>query len=411
MDVQVGVWRRFGDAVYAAVVIAAFALQIAAMGFVTVGLIGSATGLGPTMELRAVVIGATAMVALALFMLVVYVLAQHAIGSTKEESRARQQEEWSARWLQVLFGMESLPEAKVSVAARGALLDLAETVNGPEALRVRELMVEHRIQEHLLKALSKRRMAARLESLEGLAKARLPEALPALLGCIDASSHRAVATLAARAASRTLAAIPAGRERTHLSVSFGESLARAGLPTGVIEEALLLAEEAAVPAARYLLARPKLGSRELRATLDAIGRAMVRELGGAVVAQGDHEDPEVRAAALRALGRLHVLPPRACALIMNRLADPVGFVRVQATRALGMVRPETAERLCVGLLCDASWWVRKAAAEVLVSLGPAGTDALVAAAASNEDRYARDMAAQVLRDNSTRADRTGVSAA
>ena len=411
MDVQVGVWRRFGDAAYAAVVIAAFALQIAAMGFVTVGLIGSATGFGPSVELRAVVIGATAMVALALFMLVVYVLAQHAIGSTREESRARQQEEWSARWLQVLFGMESLADSKVSAAARAALLELAETVNGPEALKVRELMIKHGIQDQLLKGVSRRRMAVRLESLEGLAKARLPEALPVLLGCLEVSNHRAVATLAARAASRTLAALPAGAERTHLSVSFGESLARAGLPTGVVEEALLLAEEAAVPAARYLLVRPKLGSRELRATLDAIGRAMVRELGAVVVTQGDHEDPEVRAAALRALSRLHVLPPGAYAFVTGRLADPVGFVRVQATRALGLVRPDVAERLCIGLLGDASWWVRKSAAEVLLSLGPTGTDALVEAAASNGDRYARDMAAQVLRDNSTREDRTGVNAA
>ena len=230
MDDQVGVWRRFGDAVYAAVVIAAFALQIAAMGFVTLGLIGSATGLGPNMELKAVVIGATAMVALALFMLVVYVLAQHAIGSTKEESRARQQEEWSARWLRVLFGMEDLAGSKLSPGARAALLELAETVTGPEAQQVRRLMIDHGIQDQLLKGAARRRMAVRLESLEGLAKARLPEAMPLLLGFVDASTHRAVATLAARAASRTLAAMPAGPERTHLSVSFGESLAGAGCP-------------------------------------------------------------------------------------------------------------------------------------------------------------------------------------
>lgn len=411
MDDQIGIWRRFGDAVYAAVVIAAFALQIAAMGFVTFGLIGSATGLGPKTGLRAVVIGATAMVALALFMLVVYVLAQHAIGSTKEDSRVRQQEEWSARWLRVLFGMEDLPKDKVSAAAGAALLDLAETVTGPEAQKVRGLMVDHGIQGHLLKGAAKRRMAARLDALEGLAKARLPEAMPLLLRSIDVSSHRAVATLAARAASRTLAALPAGPQRTHLSVSFGEALARAGLPTGVIEEALLLAEEAAVPAERYLLVRPELGSRELKATLDAVGRAMARELASSVVAHGDHDDPEVRAAALRGLSRLHVLPPKAFELITSRLEDPVSFVRVQATRALCLVRPDVAERLCVGLLGDPSWWVRKASAEVLLTLGPGGTDALVEAASMHEDRYARDMAAQVLRDGSSQQDRTDVSAA
>lgn len=409
MDGQVGAWRRFGDAVYASVVIIAFGLQIAAMGIVTLALIGNSTG--ASINMKVAVIGAISLVALAVFLLVVYVLAQHAIGSSREDAETRRKAQWSERWLGVLFGLEPAPAGGLRPAARSALIDIAEAVTGLEAVAIRKLLVDHGVQDRLLADLRKRRMAVRLEALEGLAKARLPGALPDLFLAMHPSSHHAIRALATRSAARTLGAMPPGAERRHMATSFAEALACGQLPPGVVEEALLLADEAGVPACRYLLVRPGLEDRTLRATLDAVGRSMSRELAVAVVAHGRHENPEIRSAALRSLAHLHVLPPNAERLIIESLEDPEGYVRVQATKALKLLRPRLAEEHLMGLLGDVSWWVRKAAARGLTELGQDGIDVLVEAAANHVDRYARDMAAQVLRDHSTKAKGVGAGAA
>jgi hypothetical protein len=49
-------------------------------------------------------------------------------------------------------------------------------------------------------------------------------------------------------------------------------------------------------------------------------------------------------------------------------------------------------------LGDRSWWVRRAAAESLAARDAWGVDALKKASVSHPDRFARDMAAQVLLD-------------
>jgi HEAT repeat protein len=50
-------------------------------------------------------------------------------------------------------------------------------------------------------------------------------------------------------------------------------------------------------------------------------------------------------------------------------------------------------------LGDRSWWVRRAAADALVALGPAGLAQLGRAARAHPDRFARDIAEQALRDH------------
>jgi HEAT repeat protein len=81
------------------------------------------------------------------------------------------------------------------------------------------------------------------------------------------------------------------------------------------------------------------------------------------------------------------------------LDDDIEFVRVVAVRAARRQPLPHVLALLIERLGDSSWWVRKGAAETLAAMGPAGEEALFEAAESHPDRYARDMAAQVIVDS------------
>lgn len=129
-----------------------------------------------------------------------------------------------------------------------------------------------------------------------------------------------------------------------------------------------------------------------------MGRLGLVQLAYEAGARITHKDPEVRAAALRALGRLRRVPSRARDAVIIALADDTEFVRIQAARAAAFVPAESAVTALYQSLSDRSWWVRRASADSLLGEGAWGVSSLQKAAASHPDRYARDMAAQVLRD-------------
>jgi HEAT repeat protein len=84
--------------------------------------------------------------------------------------------------------------------------------------------------------------------------------------------------------------------------------------------------------------------------------------------------------------------------VLAGLQDPVGFVRIHATRAARLLDPPTALPVLWERMGDRSWWVRRAAARSMADLGEDGLRELAIASAAHPDRYARDMATQVLRD-------------
>jgi HEAT repeat protein len=89
----------------------------------------------------------------------------------------------------------------------------------------------------------------------------------------------------------------------------------------------------------------------------------------------DDDDPTVRKAAVQALGAMKssLVPAVATAL----LTDPIFFVRAHAIRALAATgEPEHAEAIARGL-GDASRWVRLAAKDALVAMGPGAEPALI----------------------------------
>jgi HEAT repeat protein len=152
-------------------------------------------------------------------------------------------------------------------------------------------------------------------------------------------------------------------------------------------------------AAELLLARalPAALENEVVEALAESG-AVVAAPALAQVAAGGHG--HVRAAALRALGRLRVRPP--LSVIAEALGDGEWEVRGEAAATVARCElSEQTEEVAL-LLSDENWWVRHQAAEALTHLGPAGRRRLERALHGGEDR-ARRAASWVLTEQRARA--------
>lgn len=133
-----------------------------------------------------------------------------------------------------------------------------------------------------------------------------------------------------------------------------------------------------------------------------IERAMMEALGGigdlAATAELEKrlaaETVDMRVSAARALGRLRAV--HSVSGLLGALRDPAWQVRAQAAWALGRTRAPLAAYNLAGRLTDESWWVRRHAAYALAELGEDGRTALDHAARTSDDRYARDIAQEVL---------------
>jgi HEAT repeat protein len=116
---------------------------------------------------------------------------------------------------------------------------------------------------------------------------------------------------------------------------------------------------------------------------------------GALVELTYDDEPNVRAAAVEALGSRH--GEEAATATVALLDDPEWFVRVHAARAAGNVGGADAAPAIARLLKEERWWVRTAAKDALRGIGGDAIPALVATL-SSPDRFARNGAAEVLQD-------------
>jgi HEAT repeat protein len=405
-------WRRYGDDLYAILVLAVFSTEALVLGFLTWRFaVGASDALGGGGMITLLVF-ALAATALALVTIGGYVLAYHVISSRSERGRRDRLEAWSARWVAVLFQEEEPPPPPLPSEGVETLLDLREHLSGNEGQRVEDLVHHYGIGESLIECSAlpsgtgwssrlfgsrwRRRLSRRLEALEALARARLPQSVEPLLLLLE-DREPAIRLMALRSAARSLARMPEGPLRDRAVVGFAEAVMTARVPPGAIEESLLLLEGASEQVLSVLLAASHDAPLLARA-IDAAGRLKLLELGEAVAAHCEHPEPEVRAAALRTLGRLGFLPAAAEAGVIAALDDPTEFVRVQACRTAMLLPPETARPALWRLLGDPSWWVRRASAQALLGLGPDGPRLLGSAGTGHPDRFARHMAVQVLLD-------------
>jgi len=150
----------------------------------------------------------------------------------------------------------------------------------------------------------------------------------------------------------------------------------------------------ALPARATALARGTGAAAMDRALIETLGLARHHAARHAVERLLREGDVEQRVAAARALGRMEAAD---CATsLVGALQDQAWPVRAQAARTLGLLRSEIALLALPARLTDPAWWVRHHAAHALREFGNEGRRELKRIAAGSPDRYAREMAQEVL---------------
>lgn len=116
-------------------------------------------------------------------------------------------------------------------------------------------------------------------------------------------------------------------------------------------------------------------------------------LAASIVRLTEHESPEVRAAAYRALGMTG--GEHGESRLEEGLADPESSVRAAAALAMGELAQWQDGRLVAPLLGDGSWDVRSAAGRSLLLMGPPG-ELLLRRSLDDPDPFVSDMARHTL---------------
>lgn len=390
-------WRRWGDYLYALTVLVVFGAEAVALVALSVAFFARLFGLLPYTRLLTLLTWVVVLTCVSLAVVMQHVLVYYAASAWHERARKERAARWTDLLVRWLFDRTTALPRKLPREGGEALLDLRETIKGEDGQALGHLIEDFGIGRKLVKNCRSRGLGARLHAIEGLAKARLPSALPTAFELLDDPSP-VVRYMATRVIARTLAGMPEDDERERDMKRLVEALRTTDLPTGVIEEALLLLDDAAEPVVRSLLTSPDTRPKVARAALEAAGRLDLEVLGEMVARFVDDPNPELRAAALSCVPKLHVSSPALGEAIARASAGPIEFVRVQATRALGSIDPKRALPTLWDRLEDASWWVRRAAAETLCALGPLGVAELHRVAESHPDRYAREIAHHILQE-------------
>jgi HEAT repeat protein len=392
------VWRRYGDVTFAAVFAVVVSLEAVPLGFLTWTLASRLVGGSDGARLATILLGAVGSTAAALVLLTTYVLTYQHVSTRHERVQGERRRAWVARWLRVLDGSDVAPVGTLKPEAVDALLALRETLRGSDSSRVAELLERHGAVVTLERTAGHGRTRRRLDAIVALSNARISSSFPTLVTGV-ADTNQIISVASARAAARTLARIEDLFDRDRASAALARAVDAAQLPYGIVEEVVVLAEDAAQSLIHALLIRDRPRTSTVRAAIDGIGRLQLLVFAEEVVRFLSDPDVEVRAAALRAVGRLGFLPQAAQGVVIAALTDDVDFIRIHAAAAARLLPRPQALAFLNERLGDRSWWVRRAAADTLVTLGPAGLAELGRVVRAHPDRFARDIAEQALRDH------------
>lgn len=404
-------WRRFGDRAYAVLTLAVFTVQAVVLVFLTWAFTFERWNIGPQgFILRDTLALAVAVTAMAVMVLTAYMLAYHALSSSRLKSQRHETEVWHERWARVLFQGEAAPTGRLSAAAVEALVDVREKLTGQEALTLDRLIAAQAIRHDLIAVATNPRrysLARRLDALDLLARAASPVEFEALSGLVN-DPEMAVRVMAVRALARSAASFAETDARGVAARMLVGLLGKANVPGGAVEEAFLVLGAAAPEVLAVTMASRERASL-VGAALDAAGRLHCVDLLDDIAAHVRSTDPDMRCAAWRALDGIAMLPMNAAFKLDEAMSDPAPHVRSQAARAARLLPPSEGVRRLVLLLSDRSWWVRRAAARSLAQLGEAGVSALRYAGEHHRDRFARDVSLQVLVETNALRPERGVA--
>jgi HEAT repeat protein len=270
---------------------------------------------------------------------------------------------------------------------RASLHALLAGLDGPERRRLAELTLTLGMDRADRAALRSAWASRRVAAVRRLSALRLPDLRPALAALIEDRSPvvAAEAALGLAALGDSTAMDALARLAPHMGRWAPLQLAAAARDLGAlgVEHLERIAQLHAEHAARS-------------GALEALGLLGTQDAARVLLSTTHSPDHDLRARAARIIGVV------GCTVAMDRLLDllhdPRWEVRCQAARSLGRVGTvgDAGEALRAAMR-DEMWWVRRNAAHALWDLGIEGAQALFEAAHADPDRFARDIALDVLR--------------
>lgn len=258
------------------------------------------------------------------------------------------------------------------------LLDFMSVVRGHDREVVVSALETVGVQQGLRSRLRRGSMPGRLAAIEALAAFPGPETEQALRAVADDIPQLRLTAL--EALSRAGYDVPV---QELLDAAAHGDLRASGRFAEFLRERVVEDPQSGVRE----LARQDLAPELRVLLLEALGSSGDYSVITALAADADHPVPTVRAAAVRALGRLQ--HPAGQVAVAAALEDEDPEVRVAGAEAAGEARLARLADTLYARLSDSAWRVRFQAAAALGKLGPAGLDRLRQAADLPDDAARR----------------------